>query len=187
MKLLTLGIAMMMTMASSYATTVIVTNGRGPANTREIIPPTLPLALATGFGGVGFLSEAAINGAQTTFAGLNFTQYGNAGGAVSTSTSGQFSFTDNLNIDTVGSAFSGKNIYLVVGFGGTNLATSTSLFIYKFAATFGTADSALPITQTLTDPTTPGSVLLGGNSGADPQTTASARYTAVALAAVPEI
>jgi len=171
---LVFGLTLLASSAASFATSVIVTNSRGPAATQEVVKADG--TLVAGFGGFGILNEAGISGVNTTFAGLSFQQYGNGGGAVSTSTSGQFSFTDNLNIGTTGSAFASKNVYLLVGFGGTNLATSTQLFAYKFNDTFGATDSPTPITLTLSS--SPGSVLLGTNN--------SSRFQAVALTVVPE-
>ena len=144
------------------------------------------MTLTAGFGAIGYLNESGINGLATTFNGLGFTQYGVAAGGVTTGTSGQFSYTDNLNLSLPANAgFLNKNIYLLVGFGGTSLATSTELFIYKFSATFGAAESGLPITQTLTDPATPGTQLFGTTTGGNPQSVAAARYVAAAITAEP--
>lgn len=182
MKLYTIAFLAASTVAS-FGTVVIVTNSRGPTATREITNNLN--VLVTGFGAFGVLNEAGITGATTTFAGLNFTQYGAGAGAISTSTSGQFSFTDQVNMTPggAGDPFNGKNIYLVAGFGGTNLATSTSLFIYKFSDTFGLVDSATTITETLSS--NAGTTLLGTEVGS-PMTQAAGRFAAAALTAVPE-
>lgn len=168
--------------SAAFATSVIVTNSRGPTATREVVTSTG--LLTTGFGAFGVIDESGILGISTTYDGLGFIQYGLGGGAVTTSTSGQFSFTDNINIgQPAGAAFNGKNIYLLVGFGGTNLATSTEMFIYKFGTTFGTEDSGIPITMTLSS--SAGQTLLGTEVG-NPSTTASGRYNAALITAVPE-
>ena len=182
MKLYTIAFLAASTVAS-FGTVVIVTNGRGPTSTREITNPAN--ALVAGFGAFGVLNEAGITGATTTFAGLNFTQFGAGAGAVTTSTSGQFSFTDNINMTPggAGDPFNGKNIYLIAGFGGTSLATSTSLFIYKFADTYGLVDSATSITETLSS--NAGTTLLGTEVG-NPMTTASGRFAAATITSVPE-
>lgn len=182
MKFLATTMVFAATAATSFATSVIVTNNRGPTATREVANSSG--TLVAGFGAFGVLSEAGINGINTTFSGLNFIQYGAGGGAVTTSTSGQFSFTDNINLDQpAGASFVNKSIYLIVGFGGTNLATSTELFIYKFGTGFGAADSPTPITMTLSS--SAGSTLFGTEIG-NPSTTASGTYRAAAIAAVPE-
>lgn len=112
------GLVILATHAS--AVTVIVTNGRGPAATREVVNQAG--ALVTGFGAFGVLNEAGILGANTTFEGLNFQQFGLGGGSVSTSTNGQFSYTGDVGASALNaSTFIDKNIYLIVGFGGLSL------------------------------------------------------------------
>ncbi|MEI6604549.1 MAG: hypothetical protein WCP35_04515 [Verrucomicrobiota bacterium] len=182
MKLHTLAILTLSTMAS-FGTSVIVTNANGPALTREVT--NLTPALVTGFGAIGIISEAGITGTagiDTTWSSLNFSQWGTAGGAVSTSTSGQFTFS--ANVDPTGGAFSGKNIYLLVGFGGTNLATSNQMFVYKFDTTFGTADSGTPISLILGNGNI-GTTLLGAENGS-PETVSSGRFAAAPITSVPE-
>ena len=164
---------------SSFGTVVIVGNGQGPTATDEVV--NAAGTLVNGFGAVGTLSEAGINGANTTWVGLNFQTWGLASGAVSTSTNGQFSFSGNVN--PTGTDFSGDNIYLAIGFGGTSLATSTELFIYKFNTTFGTADSGAPINLVLGA----GDIgtTLHGTEVTTPET-ANGRFRTAAITAVPE-
>ncbi len=165
------------------ATVVTVNNTIGPTTSRETV--RADGSLVAGFGAVGTLSEAGIQGLATTFDGLSFVQWGAAGGAVSTSTSSQFSFSGNVN-PTDPSVFSGDNVYLVIGFGGTNLATSTELFIYRFTTTFGTADSGTPISLTLGNGDI-GTTLLGTEVN-NPETSGSttSRFRAAAISPVPE-
>lgn len=173
----------------SFATSVSVTNNRGAVNSREVVTSTGTIgALAgttTGFAAVGVLSESGITGITTTFAGLNFVQYGAAAGATTTSTSaGQFTLAGNVNItNSSGDAFRSQNIYLLVGFGGSSLATSTEMFIYRFNTTFGLAESGTPISLVLS--TAPGTTLFGTEVG-NPATSASGGYRSAALAPVPE-
>ena len=163
MKIITMGFLALGT-ATSFATSVIVTNGRGPSNTRSIVDNTG--ASVVGFGGFGIIDEAGIMGENTVFVDLGFQQYGNGGGSVSTSSFGQFSFNDNLDIDGApGAPFKSQNVYLLVGFGGSDLETSTSLFIYKFDKDFGAAESGEPITAVLTATDSPGTTLLGTEVG----------------------
>ena len=171
--------------ATSSATVVIVGNGRGPAATREVTNSANELV--TGFGAFGVLNEGGIAGMSTTFEGLGFTQFGAGGGSVSTSTAGQFSFQGDVG-PSAGNAstFLNQNIYLVVGFGGSDLATSTDLFIYKFDATFGDLNSPTPITQILTAADAPGSVLLGTEVG-NPSGSSAGRYGAVQLVPEPSV
>jgi hypothetical protein len=172
--------------SASYAmaTTVIVTNNRGPTATREIVNSSA--TLVAGFGAFGTLTESGIQGVSTTFSGLNFKQFGLGGGGVTTSTSGQFSFTGDVGPAAPNAAdFLTKNIYLVVGFGGANLASSTELFIYRFNQTFGDLNSPTPITQTLTAAGSEGVTLFGTEIG-NPQTTASGRFAASAITPIPE-
>lgn len=176
--------ALVVSTGSSLATTVIVTNNRGPTATREIVDSVG--TLVAGFGAFGVLNEGGITGASTTFAGLGFQQFGLGGGGVTTSTAGQFSFTGDIGPAAPNAAtFLNKNIYLVVGFGGSDLATSTELFIYKFNQSFGDLNSPTPITQTLTAAGSEGSTLLGTEVG-NPGTTASGRYRSTPITAVPE-
>lgn len=178
--------ALGLTTLSSFATTVIVGNGQGPTATNEVVTSTG--ALVAGFGAVGILSEAGINGAATTWDGLNFQVWGTspnfATGGVTTSTSGQFSFSGNAN--PFETAFSGRNIYLAIGFGGTSLATSTELFIYKFNTTFGTADSGTPINLVLGNGNI-GDTLFGTEVNS-PETSggSTARFRSAAITAIPE-
>lgn len=178
MKSITLTLFALTTM-SSFATTVIVGNGQGPTATDEVV--NAAGTLVTGFGAIGILSEAGINGASTTFAGLNLQIFGTGQGAVTTSTSGQFSFSGNVN--PTGTNFSGRNIYLIVGFGGASLALSNELFIYKFDTGFGTADSGTPINLVLGNGNI-GTTLLGSEVGS-PETLAG-RFRSTAITAVPE-
>ena len=166
--------------ASSFATSVLVTNSNGPTASREVVTSTG--ALVAGFGAVGIIDEAGILGISTTYTGLAFEQWGTAAGGVTNGTSGQFSFTANIN--PVGTNFSGRNIYLLVGFGGTNLDTSTELFIYKFNTGFGIANSGTPINLTLGNGDI-GTTLFGTEFGT-PETTTSGRFRTSALAPVPE-
>ncbi len=172
------------TSITSFGTVVIVGNGRGPTATREIATETGELV--AGFGAFGVLDESGINGALTTFEGLNFRQFGLGAGPVSTSTAGQFSFQGDIGAGSAdASVFLNQNIYLIVGFGGDSLATARELFVYKFNQTFGTLDSPTPITQILTAADAPGTVLLGTEVG-NPATVASGRFHAVTLTLIPE-
>jgi hypothetical protein len=164
----------------SLATSVLVTNSNGPTNTREVA--NSGGTLVTGFGAVGIIDESGITGVTTTYDALAFEQWGSASGNVTTSTTGQFSFTANVN--PTGTNFSGRNIYLLVGFGGTNLATSTELFIYSFNTTFGVANSGTPINLTLGNGNI-GTTLFGTEVG-NPETAGSGRFRSAALAPVPE-
>jgi MYXO-CTERM domain-containing protein len=168
-----------LTIMSSFGTVVIVGNGQGPTATDEVV--NAAGTLVAGFGAVGTLTEAGITGATTTWAGLNFETWGLASGGVTTSTSGQFSFSGTLN--PVGTNFSGDNIYLAIGFGGSSLANSTELFIYKFNTTFGTADSGTPINLVLGNGNI-GTTLLG-TEVSTPET-AVGRFRSTAITAVPE-
>jgi len=168
-----------LTMMSSFGTTVIVTNNQGPTATDEVV--NAAGTLVSGFGAVGTLDELGITGATTTWAALNFQTWGLASGAVTTSTSGQFNYSGAVN--PTASVFSGDNIYLAIGFGGVSLATSTELFIYKFNATFGIADSGTPISLTLGNGDI-GTTLLGTEVGT-PESSAG-RFRSTAITAVPE-
>ena len=88
-----------------------------------------------------------------------------------------------MNLGGPGDAFNGKNIYLVAGFGGTSLATSTSLFIYKFTDTYGAVESPTPVSELLSS--TAGTTLLGTETST-PMTNAAGRYNAAVISAVPE-
>ena len=179
MKSVTLGIYAL-SMAASFATSVTVTNSIGPTGTREVVKADG--SLVTGFGAIGILTESGISGISTTWDSLAFQTWGTASGTVSVLTSGQFSYAANVN--PFGTNFSGRNIYLAVGFGGTSLATSTEMFIYRFDTTFGTVDSGLPIALVLGNGNI-GTTLLGTESGS-PETVASGRFRTTAITAVPE-
>jgi MYXO-CTERM domain-containing protein len=182
MKLKTLTLLALSTIAS-FGTTVIVTNANGPTATKEVV--NAAGTLVAGFAGVGIINEAMITGATTTYDGLAFQQWGTAAGTVSTSTSGQFNIQGNVNPEST--AFSGRNVYLLVGFGGTNLATSTEMFIFRFNSTFGTVDSPAPSTLILGVAASNGlgTTLLGTESN-NPQTTNAGRFRSTAITAVPE-
>ena len=170
---------------ASFATSVSVTNNRGAVNSREVVTSTGTIGTPTaGFSAFGVIDEAGITGISTTFSALSFTNYSPASTALTVSTSGQFALTGNINItNPTGDPFRNQNVYLLVGFGGTSLSTSTELFIYKFSSTFGAAESGTPINLVLS--TNAGSTLFGTEVGS-PSTSNAGGYRAALLAPVPE-
>lgn len=157
----------------AFATVFTVGNGRGPVATQEVTDNTG--ALVAGFAAFGILDEAGIAGAATTFEGLSFNILGSNEGPVSTSTTGQFALsTTPANINPEGTPFADQNVYLVVGFGGSDLSSSSELFIHRFEGTF--VEQPTPINLILSS--APGDTLLGTEGGN--------RFAAALITPIPE-
>lgn len=120
-----------------------------------------------------------------------FTQFGAVGAFAGASTTGQRSIFSLPTSGTVaGTSFSGKNIYLIAGYGDT-LAGSTEFLVLKTTTLFTDAQDLLPTALTLTVRPDATTTTLFGSTNTNVWTTNSdavttAGWTMGGFAAVPE-
>ncbi len=117
-----------------------------------------------------------------------FTQFGAAGAFAGASTTGQRSIFSLPTSGTVsGTSFSGKNIYLIAGYGNT-LAGSTEFLVLKTTTLFTDAQDLLPTALTLTVRPDATTTTLFGSTNTNVWTTNSDAVTTAGwtMAAVPE-